>query len=287
MKPFSRRDLPEPHHYTYDDIPKELRQKIIFAMEDALQILNHAWEHIEKTLEREYGRPFLAKGSSYRDRVTQFLRECEAKEVVDVVECFLSKIRSSVLPNAPFFLKNLNHINEIFKEYGIGYEFLEKSTEEVFATRIDSKYLHNKAIKKTMKLLHDLNFEGPLEEFDDAIEALDNQNTDTAIIEALKAFESTMKAILQEGGHQFNPKWTAKRLIEACIDADLIPTHLGSLSSGIRTVLESGLPAIRNVAAHGTGLDPADIERSYAQFAVNLCGSYIVFLVERYEEKNI
>jgi hypothetical protein len=41
------------------------------------------------------------------------------------------------------------------------------------------------------------------------------------------------------------------------------------------------------MVAHGTGYDPADIERSYAQFAVNLCGSYIVFLIERYEEKNI
>jgi hypothetical protein len=155
------------------------------------------------------------------------------------------------------------------------------------AVRIDSKYLHAEVIKKAMKLLYDLNFKGPLDEFDEAIEALDNQDNDKAIIEALKAFESTMKAILQKGGHSFNPKWPATKLIDACIGADIIPTNLGSLSAGIRTVLESGLPTLRNMVAHGTGYDPADIERSYAQFAVNLCGSYIVFLIERYEEKNI
>jgi hypothetical protein len=291
--------MPIPDHYIYDDMPAELRQKIIFRMDDTLGLRDVVWEYIEKTLIREYGRPFLVNGPNPERNVTEFLKKCEAKEAVDVVEIFLSEIKSSPFPqpplpprpNLPFpprpisFEDNLRHTNEIFREHGVGYEFSEEAGNEVRADRIDSEYLHVKAIKKTLKLLRDLNFEGPLEEFDDAIEALDNQDTDTAITEALKAFESTMKAILQEEGHTFNPKWTATKLIDACIGADIIPTNLGSLSAGIRTVLESGLTTIRNVAAHGTGHDPKDIERSYAQFAVNLCGSYIVFLIERYEEK--
>ena len=301
MKPFSRRNMPEPDHYTYDDMPAELRQKIIFRMNDTLDLRDVVWEHIEKKLTREYGRPFLVNGPNPDANVTEFLRKCDAKEAVDVVECFLSEIKSSPLPQPPLpprpnlpypprfisFEANLRHINEIFREHGVGYEFIEESGEEVMAVRIDSKYLHAEVIKKAMKLLYDLNFKGPLDEFDEAIEALDNQDNDKAIIEALKAFESTMKAILQKGGHSFNPKWPATKLIDACIGADIIPTNLGSLSAGIRTVLESGLPTLRNMVAHGTGYDPADIERSYAQFAVNLCGSYIVFLIERYEEKNI
>jgi hypothetical protein len=79
---------------------------------------------------------------------------------------------------------------KFFREHGVGYEFIEAGGEEVIAVRIDSKYLHAEEIKKAMKLLYDVNFKGPLDEFDDAIEALDKQDTDKAITDALKAFEN-------------------------------------------------------------------------------------------------
>jgi hypothetical protein len=257
-------------------------------MGDALEIRNETWGYIEKTLERQYGRAYLGEGSNPRDKVIAFFRLCKVEEVLDVIELFLTEIRSSVRPNAPYFSENLSHINELFKEYGIGYEFVEQTAQEVFAVRIDSKHLHATAIKKTMKLLYDLNFEGPLREFDDALEALDNQDFDGAVTLANKAFESTMKAILEELQHQpYDPTWPASKLISALVEADVVPSRFLSFSDGIRTVLEAGLPAMRNApgVAHGSGPDLKDIERSYAQFAVNLCGSYIVFLIERYEEK--
>lgn len=285
MKPYSRRNLAEPDHYTYDYMPTELRQKIIYCMEDTLPLSDKVWTHISETLQREYGERWVS-GSS-QDKIRAVLESGDAEIVVDVIECFLSKIRSPTNPYTSFFEDNLRHINEIFREYSVGYEFSKGVGNKVLGAKIDSKYLHKTATKKSMKLLYDLNFEGPLEEFDDAIEALDNKDTDKAITEALKAFESTMKAILQKLGYQYDQKWAAKDLIKACVDADVIPKNLDSFSSGIRTILESGLPTIRNMPGptHGTGLDPKDIERSYAQFAVNLCGSYLVFLIERYEEK--
>jgi len=301
MKPFSKRNMPLPDHYTYDDIPAELRQKIIFRMDDTLDLRDVIWEYIEKTLTRQYGRPFLVNGPNPERNVTEFLKKCEAKEAVDVVEIFLSEIKSSPFPEPPFpsranlplsprpisFEDNLRYTNEIFREHGVGYEFLEESGKRVTAVRIDSKYLHEQAVKKSMRLLYDLNFEGPLKEFDDAIKALDHQDFDGAVTLANKAFESTMKAVLQELQHPFDPTWPASKLISALVDADVIPSRFLAFSDGIRKVLEAGLPAMRNApgAAHGAGRDPKDIERSYAQFALNLCGSYIVFLIERYEEK--
>ena len=292
--------MPTPDHYTYDDMPAELRQKIVFRMDDTLDLREVVWGYIEKTLTREYGRPFLVNGPNPERNVTEFLKKCEPKEAVDVVEIFLNEIKSSPFPhpplpprpNLPFpprpisFEDNLRHINEIFREHGVGYEFLEESGKRVTAVRIDSKYLHEKAIKKSMKLLYDVNFDGPLKEFDDAIEALDNQDFDGAVTLANKAFESTMKAILQELQYPFDQNWAASKLISALADADVIPSRFLSFSDGIRKVLEAGLPAMRNApgVSHGSGRDPKDIERSYAQFALSLCGSYVVFLIERYEE---
>jgi hypothetical protein len=179
----------------------------------------------------------------------------------------------------------LDGIHTIFRTHNFEYEIIE-SAAGLEVIRIDSQYLHEEVIKKTRKLLYDLKFQGPLQEFDDALGALENQDYDTAINEAQKAFESTMKAILQELNHPLNPKWAAKDLITASTDAGVIPTTFGSLSAGVRTVLESGLPSIRNApgVAHGAGRDPKVIERSYAQFAVHLCGSYVVFLIKRFEE---
>jgi len=54
--------MPTPDHYTYDDMPAELRQKIVFRMDDTLDLRDVVWGYIEKTLTREYGRPFLVNG---------------------------------------------------------------------------------------------------------------------------------------------------------------------------------------------------------------------------------
>jgi hypothetical protein len=61
---------------------------------------------------------------------------------------------------------------------------------------------------------------------------------------------------------------------------------LQSLSGGIRAVL-IGLPTLRNAPAvgHGVGRDSQEIERSYAEFGLNLCAAYLLFLEARYKER--
>ncbi|WP_395939560.1 DUF7014 domain-containing protein [Clostridium sp. DJ247] len=52
------------------------------------------------------------------------------------------------------------------------------------------------------------------------------------------------------------------------------------------TGILTGLPVIRNrQAGHGDGIETNEVERSYASFALNLAGSYIVFMLDRYYEK--
>ena len=178
-------------------------------------------------------------------------------------------------------------MNSLFNEYRIGYEFLADATKMIRARRIDSTYTHEKMVKPTLALLHDLDFKGPLQEFNDALNEYNNQKYSNAITSANKAFESMMKAVLQELKITFNPKDPAKKLIGVLFDQQVVPSNLQSLTSGIRTVLTSGLPAIRNAPAiaHGSGRDPQEIERSYAEFAINLCATYILFLEARYKER--
>ena len=278
-------------------IPNELRVKILKLMGYAFKgiydrQLNYTGffrNPLNAIVNRfEYQTGQTLRGIDSQTKIGQLVNDAGIKDLVKIVSVFLEEIlRYPHLGDAILGCDFVAEINRHFREYHVMYEFAADGSGKIRATNIRSMYLHKETIAKPISLLTEIGFRGPLEEFEDAKEALDKQDTDKAVTEALKAFESTMKSILQELGHQYNPKWAAKDLIKASIEADVIPTNLESFSAGIRTVLESGLPPIRNMPgpAHGTGRDPKDVERSYAQFALNLCGSYIVFLIERYKEK--
>jgi hypothetical protein len=48
-----------------------------------------------------------------------------------------------------------------------------------------------------------------------------------------------------------------------------------------------GLPTIRNKqSGHGQGIDPIEVSQSYAELALNLAGTFIIFLITRYQELN-
>ena len=308
---FLKKGQPKKRQGRIDNISESFRLQIYYVIEDTLgkwknspfgpdtlsyPTNNSRWDAVERILLKKLGTSQLAKGPSSCVRVRSYILKCDPPEFLLVILAFLLVVRElAVSVGRPIktgikhldisFESVLDGIHTIFRTNNFEYEIIE-SAAGLEAISIDSQYLHEEVIKKTRKLFYDLKFQGPLQEFDDALAALENQDYDTAINEALKAFESTMKAILQELKHPFNPKWAAKDLIKALTEAGVIPTTFGSLSTGVRTVLESGLPSIRNApgVAHGSGRDPKEIEQSYAQFAVHLCGSYVVFMIKRFEE---
>ena len=73
----------------------------------------------------------------------------------------------------------------------------------------------------------------------------------------------------------------AKELIKAMFEKQVIPTYLQTEFSGLRAVLEAGLPTLRNKsAAHGHGAEPRNIPEHFAAYALHMAASNIVFLVE-------
>jgi hypothetical protein len=110
-------------------------------------------------------------------------------------------------------------------------------------------------------------------------------NNKAAINDALKSFESTIKAIMDQHCWQRDANWQAKRLIDALFDNELLPSELSSYFSGVRSTMESGVPTIRNRnAGHGQGAAIADIPDYLAAFALHLTASNIVFLLAANDE---
>ena len=105
-----------------------------------------------------------------------------------------------------------------------------------------------------------------------------------AMTEALKAFESTMKAVCKARDWSHPANATAIPLVKFLIEKGLIPAELESHFAGLRSAMESGLPTISNrTSRHGQGADPITIPPHFAAYALHLAASNIVFLVQAHK----
>lgn len=283
-----------PDVYVYDKLPQELRVQIVHIVKDAFGVDNYsgtnnaeqAYEVVNQTLCREYGVFKLTeRPTSVQDSIFNFfLREESVDRALDVVELCFKVINVLITQNQSYRNNTTRKIdpeeaiaelNERFKEHGIGFQF--ESNELI---RVDSEFLHSEAVKPTLAILRESGFQGANEEFLLAHEHYRHGRNKECLVECLKAFESTMKAIceLREWTTQAND--TAKSLLNTCFANGLIPTYLNSQFTSLRSVLESGIPTVRNKnGGHGQGTIPITVPEYMARYALNLTATSILFLV--------
>lgn len=90
-----------------------------------------------------------------------------------------------------------------------------------------------------------------------------------------------MKAICDKRRWRYPKNATAKALIAVCFENKLIPEFWQSQYSGLRTLLESGVPTGRNkLSGHGQGTAPVEVPGHIAAYMLHMTASAIVFLAE-------
>jgi hypothetical protein len=173
-------------------------------------------------------------------------------------------------------------LNRRFREHSIGYEF---AGGEII--RVDSKFIHAEAVRPALHLLQDagVEFAGAFQEFLGAHERHRKGEQKDAIISACKSFESTMKAICIARSWPFDAqKDTVAKLIEIVFANGLVPAYLQNHVSALRTVLESGVPTVRNrTSGHGQGTTPVVVPEHYVAYVLHMTASNIVFLIESFK----
>ena len=98
------------------------------------------------------------------------------------------------------------------------------------------------------------------------------------------ALESTLKVICNRRGWQFGERDTASPLIDIVFKEGLVPDYLQSQFGALRSVLESGVPTIRNRAGgHGAGVKRREVPRHLASYTLHLTAAAILFLAEAAE----
>lgn len=284
--------------FVYNNIPEKLRVQIIHIIRDAIgQDTNYTYarqmyEYIHKMLCREYGVFSLAEyAKSDGEAIFGFFLKCSnIDQVLDVVEISFKVIDQTVRgPNYQFYTSvniqpddAIAELNIRFREHGIGFQY-----EAGEIVRIDSQFLHSEVVKPTLTLLNQKTYMGASEEFLKAHEHYRHGRNKECLNECLKTFESVMKAICQKRKWKYDQKHTAKQLIEICFAQELIPKYLQNQFSSLRSLLESGIPTIRNrLGGHGQGTELITVEDDLAGYALHLTATNILFLVNAEKRKN-
>lgn len=286
-----------PDVYTYNKIPDKLKVQIVHIIQDGIGSDSYhpgkayeLYKLIHDVLCREYGLFTLcekiSKDNYEEQALNYFLCTNNMEEMLDVIEItfrIISKI-NNIFPDYYYTVNTkaspedaINELNERFKEHGLGYSF-----EEGKIIRIDSTYIHSEVVKPTISLLQNKKFKGANEEYLKAHDHYQKGNNKECLNDCLKAFESTMKVICSEKKWQYNQGDTAKKLIQICFDNNLIPQFSQNQFTSLRSLLESGIPTIRNrLGGHGQGQIPQKVDNEMARYALNLTGSNIIFLIEQ------
>lgn len=173
----------------------------------------------------------------------------------------------------------INELNTFFKQNGTGYQF-----ENGQIIRIDSHYIHAEAVKPTLSVLSQQLYEGAQQEFLRAHEHYRHQRYPEAMVDCLKAYESTIKIIMKKRGWEYEKSDTAKELTGKILQQQLIPKYWTQYFSSLKNTLIAGVPTSRNnEAGHGQGDELKDIPDYLVSYVLHMTASAILFLVKAEE----
>ncbi len=285
--------------YSYDEIPNKLRVQIIHIINNTIgecathfQVRNYLtqpthsysiYKKICEILRSEYGVFELHKHSdSYSKEIFDFfLSQGDAEKCIDIIELSFKVIDKIVREEQSNFHqeadKAIAELNHRFQENGVGYQF-----EQGEIIRVDSQLIHSEVVKPVLLILSGTSeYDGVLHEFMSAHEHYRNKKYKESLNDCLKSFESLMKAIHEKNNWNYNQNDTAKKLINSCLDNNLIPEYLQNQFSSLRTLLESGVPTIRNKeGGHGQGTNVTNVPEHLASYTIHLTATNLLFLTK-------
>jgi hypothetical protein len=284
----------------YDELPETLRVQIVHIFNDVLgsesyfgkvNAVRNAYISIVTTLRREYGVFELPpKSRLLRNEFTELqdfiIHEYNVERVLDAVELACGVIHRDA--RSPNYRGRINSNTEVvnafdelnlrLKQHALGYRYDVPSVQIV---RIDSELLHSEVIKPVLSLIADPIYRGVQEEFLGAYEHYRHQRPKEALVDALKSLESMAKTIADRHKWEYSARSTAKNLFDLLFERGLIPPMWASHYTGLRSMLESGVPTARNrLSGHGQGSEVVDVPDHFVAFAMHQTAAAIIFLAD-------
>jgi len=247
---FSRRNgmVKESDVYEYDVVPNNFRIQFAMLISDVVNEFKSGyrtnssvfWERMVKEIQIELGLLNLKSSVRYEhsqdfnvDYVMSFLLGTDNKTALDVMDLLVFYHHG--YSNNDYSIKEkweraTNRINRKLKENSLGYEIVDNQL-----IRIDNQYIHNEVVKTAIQLLQEQQFHAVSDEFLKAHEHYKQGDYKDAVVNAGKAFESTMKTICSKNGYRYDAQRdTANTLIKHLFDNELIPPYMQNHIQGLK-----------------------------------------------------
>ncbi|MBD8614102.1 hypothetical protein IFT69_10260 [Pseudomonas putida] len=274
-----------PDVYVYDKLPMPLRIQIVYMLDELIgnenefyksfSVCNQIVHYVIKTLRLEYGEHYIAISHENDDyhELLYFLREEEdIDRVMDAIELVINQARKYPGYDEPC-RDFINDLNIRFREHGVGYELIGGEI-----IRVDSRFHHAVVVKPAIQFLNQPGFEGAQQEFILAYEHYRHGRHKEALNEALKTFESTMRAICSARGWSCASSSGSRKLIVVLQSNELFPAYYESHLSALVNLME-GLATLRNKeSAHGQGAEVRTVRDDVVGYALHMTASAVVML---------
>ena len=185
----------------------------------------------------------------------------------DAIELFYQNLSENMGPFQSCF-------NSIMDENGLAWRM---SDGKIFP--IDSIYIAEEIMRRADELLHEVKFQGALQEFEKARIDLTNSDYEGTIQNANLAVESTIKEIL--GVKRAKPG----KLFQDLAASGLVPEYYTGFLKAFEGNILRCVAVIRNEelgVGHGKGPSRDVVPRELAELAVNLSGVLMNYLIKQY-----
>ncbi|OSI24695.1 STM4504/CBY_0614 family protein [Neisseria dumasiana] len=288
-----------PDIYQYENLPNKLKVQIVYIWEESLgrdfpgnkfEPPSHNWiyyNNIYTILCKELG--VFEIGGNNRERslferiANYFLNENDIDICLSIIELIAQYMEIYVNSeySANFnFQEKINELNERFKENGVGYQYENKQI-----IRIDSQFIHSETVKPVLILLNQEIYKGAQQEFLNAHEHYRHHRYQEAMVDCLKAYESTLKIILKKHHWDYKDTDTADALTGKVMQNGLIPEYWLQYFKSLKNTLTAGVPTARNKeAGHGQADELRNIPDYLVSYVLHMTASAILFLVKAEEQ---
>jgi hypothetical protein len=289
----------EPDVYQYDELPTSLCTQITniwieaigpyleyhpYSYREAPPNNTEGWDGMHDAFAHEKGLVKLGRHENKAKNCADYLHSSKnIDDALDIIEfsfryvILFGKLTEWQRKNAGIKTsaeKAIDELNFRFRDAAVGYQF-----EAGRIIRVDSLFLHAEVVKPALALMSVSGFKGPFAEFTAAHANYRAKDYKGCVAEALKSFESVLKAICKQRGWQYDENATASPLIKLVLEKGLVPKYMESSMQGLQSVL-TGLSTVRNKAAgHGQGMVVREVPEYLASYALHLAATNIVFLI--------
>lgn len=290
----------DPDIYEYDTFPESFRNQYCKIISDIIPIAtanmrsfdNYDVTDIYSKICSGYAREKGLKNISLYEKYVDTCSDIDFLDLMDYSLHFLNIMVSIGCRNQHSYIQQfqnsynryINELNYRFKQHNLGYEFCNGEI-----IRIDNQVTHQEIVKPALQLLTNPTFQGANEEYLLAWKHYKQGRYKDCILNAGKAFESTMKIICENLHYPYNKeKDTAGKLLGILKENQFYPSYLEDYMNGVFTTLKSGAPTIRNkTSGHGQGVNTEPIPQSLALYELNMVATNIVFFYSLYESHKV